>query len=195
MAEIVNLLQTAMLAIFGKKKINTERVAHMFAHNILETVESGFPDIAGFINDSPEFVRTPPIEENDYGRFLMIVIAGNFSYIPQHYTDGQDKEIIAHSVSKFAPVFGMTEAEFSILAKEYKDFMGRVNSPSKNTLYAMSKAVFFKYDLNDYQDEYFRMMKTPNPIFLKNLDELMRNFLWDWEAFNDRYKVVSQPAA
>lgn len=184
-----------MLTIFGKKKINTERVAHMFAHNILETVENGFPDIAGFIKDSPEFVRTPPIEENDFGRFLMIVIAGNFSYIPQHYTDGQDKEIIAHCVAKFAPVFGMSEAEFSNLAKEYKDFMGRVNSPSKNTLYAMSKATFFKYDLNDYQDEYFRVMKTPNPIFLKNLDELMRNFLWDWEAFNERYKVVSQPAA
>lgn len=38
-------------------------------------------------------------------------------------------------------------------------------------------------------------MKTPNPIFLKNLDELMRNFLWDWEAFNERYKVVPQSAA
>jgi len=34
-------------------------------------------------------------------------------------------------------------------------------------------------------------MKNPNPIFLKNLDELMKNFLWNWEVFNEKYKVVS----
>jgi hypothetical protein len=38
-------------------------------------------------------------------------------------------------------------------------------------------------------------MKTPNPIFIKNLDELMKNFLWDWEVFNDKYKVVSANVA
>jgi len=32
-------------------------------------------------------------------------------------------------------------------------------------------------------------MNTPNPIFLKSLDEVMRNFIWDWEAFCDKYKV------
>jgi hypothetical protein len=72
--------------------------------------------------------------------------------------------------------------------------MNRVNAPSKNTLYAMSKAVFYKYNLMDFQDEYFRGMKTHNPIFCKNLDEIMRNFLWDWEAFNEKYKVISQGA-
>ena len=184
-----------MLTIFGRKKISTERVAHMFSHHILETAESGFPEIAGFIRDSPEFVRSPDIEDSDFGRFLMVVIAGNFSYIPQHYQDGQDQEIIEHCVQKMAPVFEMTVHEFSSVVKDYKEFMSRVNAPSKNTLYAMSKAVFFKYDLNECQDEYFRQMKTPNPIFLKNLDELMRNFLWDWEAFNERYKVVPQSAA
>jgi hypothetical protein len=67
--------------------------------------------------------------------------------------------------------------------------MAHVNFPSKNILYSMSKAVFFKYELNQYQDEYFRSMNTPNPIFLKSLDEVMRNFIWDWEAFCDKYKV------
>jgi hypothetical protein len=89
----------------------------------------------------------------------------------------------------------MTPTEFSVKVREYQGFMGRINTPSKNTLYAMSKAVFFKYDLIDCQDEYFRAMKTPNPIFCKNLDEVLRNFLWDWEAFNEKYKVINQNAA
>jgi len=182
---------TTMLTIFGKKKVNTERVAHMFSHTIIETVENGFPDIAGFVRDSPEFVVPPDVADDDFGRFLMIVIAGNFNYIPMHFSDGLDKEIIAHCITKMAPVFEMSETEFSNLVRDYKDFMNKVNAPSKNTLYAMSKGVFFKYDLNECQEEYFRSMKTPNPIFLKNLDELMRNFLWDWEAFSERYKVVA----
>jgi len=184
-----------MLTIFGRKKINAERVAHMFAHTILETVENGFPDLAGFIRDSPEFILTPSIDDKDYGRFLMIVISGNFSYITQHFQDGQDKEIIDECLAKLAPVFEMSVTEFTALVKEYKELMCRVNSPSKNTIYGMSKALFVKYDLNECQEEYFRSMKTPNPIFLKNLDELMRNFLWDWEAFTERYKVVLQNAS
>ena len=69
--------------------------------------------------------------------------------------------------------------------------MNRVNHPSKNMLYAMSKAMFYKYELNDHQVEYFRNLNTPNPIFLKNLDDVMSNFLWDWDAFEEKYKVVA----
>ncbi|MFN0032656.1 MAG: hypothetical protein ACKVOR_10900 [Flavobacteriales bacterium] len=180
-----------MLAIFGKKKLSTERTAHLFAHNIIETVESGFPDIAGFINDSPEFVTSPCILPEDYGRFLMIVVAGNYAYISQQFQDGEDKQIIAQCNEKLAPVFGMSTIAFADTIAEYKSYMSRVNTPSKNTVYAMSKAVFFKYNLNQHQDDYFKQMKTPNPIFLKSLDELMKNFVWDWEVFTEKYKVVA----
>jgi hypothetical protein len=180
-----------MLTIFGRKKLTTERVAHMFAHHIIETTENGFKDVAGFINDSPEFTTNPKIGEEDYGKFLMIVIAANFSYINQFFADGLDKEIVDHAVSKFAPAFDMTPVEFGLKVKEFKECMSRANHPSKNIVYAMSKGVFVKYNLADYQEEYFRLMKTPNPIFLKNLDEIVKNFLWDWEAFNEKYKVVT----
>ena len=184
-----------MLTIFGKKKLTTERAAHMFSHHIIETVETGFPELAGFINDSPEFIINPDIQANDYGKFLMIVIAGNFSYLAQHFTDGQDRDIIESCVQKMAPVFDMTPTEFSIKVKEYKECMARANHPSKNIVYAMSKGVFVKYGLSEFQEEYFRQMKTPNPIFIKNMDEVMKNFLWDWEAFNEKYKIVSSAMA
>ena len=190
-----NLKRTRMLTIFGRKKISTERAAHIFSHHIIETVESGFADLAGFINDSPEFIVDPNIQSDDYGKFLMIVIAGNFSYITQHFSDGQDKEIIDSCVQKLAPAFEMTPTEFSLKIKEYKECMARANHPSKNIIYAMSKGVFLKYNLSAFQEDYFRQMKTPNPIFIKNLDELMKNFLWDWEVFNDKYKVVSANVA
>ncbi|NBN99415.1 MAG: hypothetical protein EBV19_09305, partial [Flavobacteriia bacterium] len=60
--------------------------------------------------------------------------------------------------------------------------------PSKTTLYAMSKAVFHKYELNQFQDDYFKRMNAPNPVFLKRLDDLLNNFLWNWETFFKKYR-------
>ncbi len=180
-----------MLTIFGRKKVTAERVAHIFSHNIVEIVETGWSDLAGFINDSPEFVQSPEITNEDYGKFLMIVLAGNYSYISQYFNNGMDKQITESITQKLAPAFDMTPVEFSMKLKEYKETMSRANHPSKNIVYAMSKGVFLKYNLVDFQEDYFKQMKTPNPIFLKNLDEFVKNFLWNWEVFNEKYKVVS----
>ena len=52
----------------------------------------------------------------------------------------------------------------------------------------MSKAVFFKYKLGQYQDAYFSQLNAPSPILLKRMDNVMENFLWDWDTFFDKYK-------
>jgi len=179
-----------MLTIFGRKKLTSEQAAQIFSHHVVDVAEAGFPEVAGFINDSPEFISNPNIQPDDYGKFLMVVIAGNFSYLPQHFTEGQDKEIIEACKTYLAGVFDMTPNVFSETIKEYKDCMARANFPSKNVVSAMSKGVFLKYNLTNFQEEYFREMKTPNPIFLKNFGDVMKNFLMDWTAFNEKYKVV-----
>ncbi len=180
-----------MLTLFGRKKLTPERAAQIFSHHIVEVTVAGFPDVAGFINDSPEFIINPEVQPDDYGKFLMIVIAGNFSQMPSYFQEGQDKEIIAAAKTFLADVFEMNPEEFSNTLKEYKDCMSRANYPSKNIITAMSKGVFIKYNLTEYQEEYFKEMKTPNPIFLKNFGDVMKNFLMDWTAFNEKYKVVS----
>ncbi len=183
-----------MIAIFGRKKVSTERVAHMFAHHIIDVVSEAFPDVAGFINDSPEFTKNPCLQGDDCGKFLLVVIAGNFNYMKQFFNDGNDAELISHALNKLAPAFGMNPKALEEKVKEYADAMSRANAPSKNIIYAMSKGVFWKYNLVGFQDEYFAQMKTPNPIFLKNLDEIMKNFLWDWTSFNEKYKVTPSVA-
>lgn len=180
-----------MISLFGKKKLTDDKVANIIVNTTLETVEKGWPEVAGFINDSPEFEFSPNLDPSDYGRFLMIVIAGNFNILQKHFKDGHDKEILIRCMSKFANVLGISSEQFARKTKEYRGFLSRVNAPSKNTLYSMSKGVFHKYDLNQFQEGYFKSLNTPNPIFLKNLDEVMNYFLWDFEAFAEKYKVVS----
>jgi hypothetical protein len=78
---------------------------------------------------------------------------------------------------------------FKNLIREYQSFITRVNHPSKNWIYGMSKAIFDKYTLYNFQDEYFKRMQAPNPLFLKRMDEVVENFVWDWDAFFKKYKL------
>ncbi len=71
--------------------------------------------------------------------------------------------------------------------------MERLNFPSKNTVYAMSKVLFHSYDLFCFQDPYFREMQVPNPIILKRLNGLMGYFLWNWTEVNEQYRIVLDP--
>jgi len=179
-----------MLTLLRKKKLTDNQVANIFVNGIIETAETAFPELSGFINDCPEFMMSPSLEEKDYGRFLMIIAASNLSQISKHFNGGHDKRIARLCLDKFSQVFELKPEDFARKIKSYKNFMGRVNHPSKNPVYAMSKAMFFKYKLNDFQEAYFKDMNTPNPIFLKNLDEWMKNFLWDWSTFTDKYRIV-----
>lgn len=179
-----------MLTIFGKKKLAEEKLTNVFVNSILDVVETGFEDVAGLINEAPEFPTSPQIKPTDSGHFALIVIAANLKMIPYHFDMVQSKQLIEQVTEKFAVAFNMPKNNFAKMVSDTKSFMSRVNHPSKNVLYSMSKAMFFKYELTEYQDEYFRNMKAPNPLFLKRLDDVMQNFLWDWDTFLEKHKIT-----
>jgi hypothetical protein len=178
-----------MFKIFGKKKIKEDVVANIFVNSILETIDNGFPEIVGVINDAPEFITSPKISLENDNSFTLIVFAANMSYIPQHLKDSKDDRITNLIFSKLSNVFDVDQERLEAVIKDYQCYLNKVNHPSKNMLYAMSKSIFGKYQLNDYQDEYFKNMKSPNPMFLKRLDEAMDNFVWNWDSFNQKYLI------
>lgn len=180
-----------MFGTLIKKKLTDEKVANIFVNAILEVTEKGFEEVAGLINDDPAFVSSPQINSKDNGRFTLVIIAGNLQFLDEHFDADQVNNVEGLIFEKIGNVFGMSATELRSIIKEYHTFMSRVNHPSKNTLYAMSKAIFHKYKLNDFQDEYFRKMQCPNPLFLKRMDEVVVNFIWDWQAFFKKYKVTA----
>jgi hypothetical protein len=178
-----------MLTLFGKKKLTENAIANIFVNSLVDLVDKGFEDVATLIMNDSSFVRQPQIDPSNSDPFLLILVAGNIAFIPKYFSSGQDRRIIELSIEKMADIYGMEKMEYAKLVKDYKSLMSRINHPSKNTLYAMSKAVFFKYHLNDYQEEYFKQLNTPNPIFLKKMNEIMEHFIWNWDAFFEKYKV------
>ena len=137
----------------------------------------------------PEFETSPELSSEDYGKFLMIVVAGNLSHVPKHFANGVDRAIIKRCIAKFARALGVPKDKFAKKVKEYRAFMKEINRPSKNTTTAMTRAVIYKYDLIKHQEAYFRDMNVPNPIIQKALRDLMVSFIWDWDEISDNYRV------
>lgn len=178
-----------MLKSLFKKRISEDKLANALINSLVQAMEKGFGDIAELINNDPDFVKNPNISKDDYDKFLFILFVGNLDIMSKSIEPEDADAIEDKLIAKFAQVFDMEEESILRYVKEYSDFMGRINYPSKNVLYAMSKSIFYKYKLSQYQEDYFREMNTPNPMFFKRLNDIVENFIWDWDYFLDKYKV------
>ena len=180
-----------MFTIFKKKKLTEDQLANFFVNSILSLVEEGFQDVVEIINNDPEFIKTPNISKEDYDRFLLVVIAGNIKLMSEHFDSVKDVRITEKIYRKLGTALSVEPMTLKETIAKYQSWMSRINHPSKNTRYAMSKGVFFKYDLNQFQSDYFRNMNTPNPIFLKRLDEVIHQFLFNWSDIKENYRISS----
>ncbi len=180
-----------MFTIFKKKKLTEDQLANFFVNSILSLVEEGFQDVVEIINNDPEFIKTPNISKEDYDRFLLVVIAGNIKLMSEHFDSVKDVRITEKIYRKLGTALSVEPMTLKETIAKYQSWMSRINHPSKNTRYAMSKGVFFKYDLNQFQSDYFRNMNTPNPIFLKRLDEVINQFLFNWSDIKENYRISS----
>lgn len=180
-----------MLSTIFKKKLSDEQLANVFVNGVLDVIDKGFTEVASLIEEDPAFIARPNLVTANDGHFTMIVIVANVKNLQESFSPEQVKAIEPLIFSKFAEIFDMEESTFMSYFNDYSSFMSRVNHPSKSVLYSMSKGLFHKYKLNAYQDDYFRRLDCPNPLFLKRMDEVMKNFIWNWEAFFRRYKMSS----
>ena len=178
-----------MLAIFTKKKISELKVSNIFVNSLLDVTEKGWEDIAAMIDEDPSFMQNPNLRFARSDKFIMIIFAANLKYMSKYFDKEQEDRLRFKIVEKLSVAFGMEEEKLYKYVKEYSAFLSKVNHPSNNILYSISKGIYHKYNLNEYQEEYFRSLKTPNPLLLKRMDEVLVNFIWDWDEFLSKYKI------
>ncbi|MCF8257700.1 MAG: hypothetical protein K9J06_09110 [Flavobacteriales bacterium] len=173
-----------------KKKVSEEKVAELFVNIVFNAVDSSFEDVAELINNDINLVERPTVASDDTDNFLLVIIAGNYRLLEDYFDDGQDDRIRALVVKRLASVYEIPEDRMQKVIDDMLGFFQKINFPSKNIHYAMSKAVFYKYDLAKYQKEYFRNLSSPDPIFLKHLDEIIDQFIIRWDHFTEKYKIA-----
>ena len=178
-----------MFGTLIKKRVSDDKLANVFINGLFNSIDNGFPIVAEFINEDPSFVTSPNIADNNSYEFSLLVIFGNLTFLENAFEPEQAERVESLVYEKLANVYDMPLIEFKDLICDYKTLMNRLNSPSKNMIYAMSKAIFDKYTLYNFQDEYFKRMQVPNPLFLKRMDEMVENFIWNWDSFFKKYKL------
>ncbi len=181
--------QIDMFSSFTKKKLSDNQVANVFINGIFDSVDKGFAEVAAMINEDSVFVESPNISSADSGQFGLIVIVGNLSFLESTFESDQAARVEQLIFEKLARIYEMSVGDFQNMIREYQSFIMRVNHPSKNWIYGMSKAIFHKYGLYEFQDDYFKRMQAPNPLFLKRMDEVMINFVWNWDAFFKKFRI------
>ena len=178
-----------MLNTILKRRINEDQLSNLFVNMLLDSVDNSYDEIASLIKDDFAFVTPPNIESFGMDHLILIVFGANMT-LAQNVLDVEPAaELQKLVIKKLATVFDKTPAEFAPLLSDYQKFVNHINYPSKNLVYGMSKAIFSKYELAQYQDEYFRQLKEPNPIFLQRFNEITERFLWDWDAFFKKYRL------
>ena len=178
-----------MFSTLIKRRLTDNQVANIFINAIFDSVDKGFEEVALLINEDTAFSSSPKININNNREFGLIVIVGNLSYLENNFEADQTERVEKIIFEKLSKLYAIDVSSFKKLIKEYQSFISRVNHPSKNWVYGMSKAIFYKYKLNEFQDEYFKRMQAPNPLFLKRMDEIMVNFIWNWDAFSKKFKL------
>jgi len=178
-----------MLSFAFRKKIDTNKLSNIFVNSLIEVVETGFQDVVEMIMDDTAFVSTPVIPSNAREQFLLILIVGNIDFLRASFENYEVDEIESDIIQKFAKIYGKSDSEFSKLISKTREYISHYNFPSKNILYGMSKAVFHKCQLSTYQESYFKSQNVPNPLFVKRMDEVLNNFIWDWDVFLKKYKL------
>lgn len=178
------------IASLFKKKVAEEKVAELFVNIIFNAVDDGFAEVTELLNNDVNLIEPATVSSENQDDFLMIVIAGNFKLLNNYFFEGQEDRIRDTTIEKLAVSFKVDTVTMRTAINNMLGFFGKVNYPSKNTHYAMSRAVFFKYGLNDFQKDYFKNLNTPDPILLKNIDEIMEQFLIKWDTLTEKYRIT-----
>jgi len=176
--------------LFGKKKIKKEKAVEIYVDTIFDVIERGFPEIASFINEEKQFNKSPQIGQEDFEWFTYIIYGGNvlnlYEYFEQEQADDM-KMLIVREVAERYTKRDQHIAEEIIL--EYEKFLLEIQKKNKNIVKTISLALFNKFELNNYQDEHYQRLNAPNPVFLKELNEMMELFVWNWEDFLQKYRI------
>ena len=73
---------------------------------------------------------------------------------------------------------------------DYENYFTELLVEKGDVINAMAYAIFEKYDINQYQGDLFKRKNKPNPIFYNELKNLLKHFIWNWQEYLDKNKIV-----
>lgn len=155
--------------LFVKKRITHKILAKQFVHRTLIALDETFEDFMDAIYNDSELKSHPDLNYKDPKVLMFIIIAGNIRFFERILSSHEENTICNSIILEMSEVF---EMDFNIMKEElesYSSFISRVNHPSKNILYGMSKAVFLNLNLANIRMNILHNSILQILFFLKKL--------------------------
>ncbi len=183
------------MKLFGfskKKKIKIQDLASVYSSTLHEVIQAGFREIIEFVNDNRKFEESPNLQKDDISWFLMIVFVANNFHLSNFFDDKIVDRLQHLSLNKLLEKISNDEEEDIIRDRfiDYENFFKDQVSDDISIEKAMAKSIFIKYNLNDFQGKLLKNQNEPNPVFLQELTNLLSHFVWNWEDYLKKFKVV-----
>lgn len=182
-----------MLKFFGiskKDKITVKDTSKIFTIALNKVVNDGYPEIQSFLNKNNNLEKSPNISEEDIKWFRLIIFVGNLHVLSTKFEENESLELRNEIIDKLLTYLDDDPEVAMDLFLNYESYYNDLLSKQIDPIETMSLAVFDKYNINDCQSELLKRKNEPNPVLFNELRKYLSHFVWNWEEFLEKCKVV-----
>ena len=183
-----------MIKFFGllskKKKVNLQSIVDIYCGALDEVISNGFIEIKDFINNNNNLENNPNLKNEDIKWFRIIIFLGNLNDLKSHF---EEQEVLKLRNLIVENIFIDLNDSQKILAVEsflqYESYFSDLLIEFSSEIDAMAYAIFEKYNINDFQGTLFKRKNKPNPIFISEMKNLLKHFIWNWDEYLQKNKL------
>ena len=173
-----------------KKKVKPAIAVSIYVTVLQNVIDSGFIEIKDFINNNNNLVNNPNLKESDIDWFSNVVFLGNIKNLDLYFEEEEVSVLRALILDEIYKDLHDNDQHLAIekfldYENYFKDLLVKYELP----INAMAHAIFEKYNINDFQGDLFKKKNKPNPVFLNELKNLLRHFVWNWEEYLEKNKL------
>ena len=182
-----------MLKFFGqtkKKKIKPSELAVLYSSTLNEVITNGFVEIKDFINENNNLEQNPNISDSQIRWFKLIVFIGNINMLNSFFEEEEVKDLKDLILKQYLLIFNNDSSFSKDEVLNFNKYFKSLSSEHDDILKSMAFAIFDKYKINDFQGDLFKRKMEPNPIFLHELKHLLKHFIWNWDDYLKKFKIL-----
>ena len=183
-----------MIKFFGllskKKKIKLKSLVSIYCQTLDEVISGGFVEIKDFINNNNNLENNPNLQQNDIKWFRIIIYLGNLNKLNSHFEEDEVFKLRNFIVDEIYKDLSENDKKSSIERfLQYEGYFFDLMSEFGSEIDAMAFAIFDKYNINEFQGELFKRKNKPNPIFISEMKNLIKHFIWNWDEYLKKNKL------
>lgn len=182
-----------MLKFFGiskKDKVSVKDTSNIFSIALNKIIDDGFLEIQIFLNDNNNLEKSPQILDEDIKWFRLIIFAGNLHFISMKFEENQALDLRNNIIDNLLPYLDKDKEVAMDLFLNYETYYSDILKKQVDPIETMAVAVFDKFNINDCQSKLLKRKNEPNPILFNELRKLVSYFIWNWDEFLEKKKII-----